>query len=119
MVKEMELEDTCMQMEIFMKVNGIKTIKKDEASLKLNKEIITEVIGRQIISTAKDNISLLMVIIIKGIFMKVQDRVKESIFGRIKVVMMVTGRQTRWKDMANIQLPLELLLRDGFKRISL
>lgn len=119
MVKEMELEDTLMQMEIFMKVNGIKTINKDEESLKLHKEIITEDIGKQIISMEKDNISLRTVITIKGIFMKVQDRVKESIFGRIKAVMMVTGRQTRWKDMANIQLPLELLLRDGFKRISL
>lgn len=108
-----------MQMEIFMKVNGTKTIKKDEALLKLHKEIITEDIGKQIISTVKDNISLLMVITIKDIFMKVQDRVKVSIFGRIKAVMMVTGRQTRWKDMESIQRLLELLLRDGFKRISL
>ena len=85
----------------------------------MHKEIITEVIGKQIISTEKDNISLRMVITIKAIFMKVQDKVKESIFGRIKAVMMVSGRQTRWNDMESIQLPLELLLKDGFKRISL
>lgn len=108
-----------MQMEIFMKVNGMKTIKKGEALLKLHKEIITEVIGKEIISMEKDNISLRMVITIKAIFMKVQDKVKESIFGRIKAVMMVTGRQTKWKDMASILRLMELLLRDGFKRISL
>lgn len=67
----------------------------------------------------KVNISLQMVITIRDIFIKDLDRVRVNIFGQIKVVTKEIGKQIRWKVMENIQHLMELLLRVGFKMISL
>lgn len=67
----------------------------------------------------KVNISLQMVITIRDIFIKDLDRVRVNIFGQIKVVTKEIGKQIRWKVTENIQHLMELLLRVGFKMISL
>lgn len=67
----------------------------------------------------KVNISLQMVITIRDIFIKDLDRVRVNIFGQIKVVTKEIGKQIRWKVMENIQHLMELLLKVGFKMISL
>lgn len=119
MEREMVLESIFMQMAIFMKVNGIKMPNKDVVLSKLPKETFTEVIGKQIINMEKDNISLLTVIITKGIFTKDPDRGKANIFGQIKVVIKVIGRLIKCRVMENIQLLMELLLRAGSKKMNL
>ena len=101
-----------------MRDNGLRMLNKVVELLKLPKEIFTEVTGRKIISMEKENINLRTVIIIKGIFIKAQDKAKENTYGQTKAVTKEIGKQIKCKDMESIQLLMVLLLRVGFKKIN-
>ncbi len=78
-----------------------------------------EVFGKIIINMEKDNISLQMVIFIKGIFIKDQDMEKEDMFGMTIVVMKETGKLIKCMAMENIQRVKEQQLKDGSKTMNL
>lgn len=79
----------------------------------------TEDFGKIITSMVKDSINLQMEIIIKDIFIKDQDTVREDICGMIKVDTKVIGKLIKCTDMENIQHQKELLLKDGLRMINL
>jgi D-alanine-D-alanine ligase-like ATP-grasp enzyme len=81
--------------------------------------MFTEDFGKIITNMVKDNINLQTVTIIKDIFMKDQDMVREDICGMIKVDMKVIGKLIKCTGMESIQHHKELLLKDGLRMINL